>query len=247
MTTEDNAVQYGWSEETSRAFIDYSRYFVPERDQQMHIIASLLSNHKGPGLIMDLCCGEGLLTELILDTFPELTVIGLDGSIEMLQRAQKRLIRFGDRFHCSNFDLAGLDWRNADRTINAVVSSMAIHHLTASQKQKLFHDIYQMLAVGGSFIIADIVEIKDEIGTKLAAESWDEVVRKRSVEIDGNLEAFEFFKREGWNMFRCLDPEDIDKPSPLLDQLKWLENAGFEVVDVHWMLAGHAIFSAIKN
>ena len=46
--------------------------------------------------------------------------------------------------------------------------------------------------------------------------------------------------------FWYLDPDDIDKPSPLFDHLQWLEDAGFVDVDVHWMLAGHALFSARK-
>jgi hypothetical protein len=32
----------------------------------------------------------------------------------------------------------------------------------------------------------------------------------------------------------------------LLDQLKWLEGAGFVDVDVYWMRAGHAIFGGRK-
>jgi len=59
----------------------------------------------------------------------------------------------------------------------------------------------------------------------------------------GNTGAFELFKREGWNTFWYLDPDDIDKPSLLFDQLKWLEAAGFVDVDVHWMLPG-TLFSA---
>jgi hypothetical protein len=47
-------------------------------------------------------------------------------------------------------------------------------------------------------------------------------------------------------MYRYFDPDDIDKPSRLLDQLKWLEQAGFADVDVYWMLAGHAIFGGRK-
>lgn len=34
--------------------------------------------------------------------------------------------------------------------------------------------------------------------------------------------------------------------SRLFDQLKWLEDAGFADVNVHWMLAGHAVFGARK-
>ena len=171
---------------------------------------------------------------------------GLDGSAEMLEQARKRLARFENRFHVRAFDLASADWRKPEFPVHAVVSSMAIHHLTGSLKQELFHDVYQMLVEGGALVIADIVEHANEEGERVAAETWDEVVRKRSVEIDGNTAAFEFFEKEGWNTFRYLDPEDIDKPSLLFDQLKWLEQAGFVEVDVHWMLAGHAVFSARK-
>lgn len=246
METGNPASQGGWDEETSRIFIDYGRYFVPERDQQMQMIAALLSHLEGPGIILELCCGEGLLAEVLLERFPSMTVHGLDGSTEMLQRARERLRRFEDRFRCSAFDLASDAWRQPEFPIKAVVSSMAIHHLTGPQKQELFCDVHRMLAEDGAFVIADIVEQASEAGRRLAAETWDRVVRKRSIELDGHTEAFDFFQREGWNTFWYLDPEDIDKPSPLFDQLMWLEKAGFVDVDVHWMLAGHALFSARK-
>lgn len=247
MTTEYPTDHIGWSEETSRIFIDYGHHLVPEREYQMRIIAALLSHLEGSCVILELCCGEGLLAELLLDSFPMFTVHGLDGSIEMLQQARERLIRFESRFQGREFDLASADWRKPEFPVHAVVSSIAIHHLTGPQKQELFIDVYQMLQDGGAFAIADIVEHQNEAGKRVAAEKWDEVVQKRSMELDGNTEAFEFFEREGWNIFRHLEPEDIDKPSPLFDQLKWLANAGFVEVDVHWMLAGHAVFSARKS
>ena len=37
------------------------------------------------------------------------------------------------------------------------------------------------------------------------------------------------------------------KPSPLYAQLKWLEQAGFEGIDVFWMQAGHAVFGGWKQ
>jgi ubiquinone/menaquinone biosynthesis C-methylase UbiE len=243
----ENPTELGWSEETSRLFINYGRYFVPGREQQMQIMAGLLSSLDGPNHLIDLCCGEGLLDEVLLATFPEFTIQGLDGSVEMLRRARERLARFGNRFAGCEFDLAAKAWRTPGQPINAVISSIAIHHLLGPQKQELFREVFQMLEKNGVFIIADIVEHPGEMGRHQAAEALDEVVRKRSIEIDGNTAAFDFFQREGWNIYRTLDPEDIDKPSPLFDQLKWLEQAGFSKIDVHWMLAGHAIFSACKS
>jgi len=235
-----------WSEETSLVFVNYGRYFIPEREYQMQVISELLSTLKGQNQIVDLCCGEGLLDELILDSHPAFTLQGFDGSVEMLHRAQERLSRFGGRFTCQRFELASSEWRKPQQTINAVISSMAIHHLTGSQKHKLFTDVFQMLAPYGIFIVADIVAHLDKMGENQTAEALDAIVRRRSIELDGNTAAFDFFRKERWNIFRYLDPEDIDKPSPLFDQLKWLEQSGFSNVDVHWMLAGHTIFSARK-
>ena len=247
MNTEDSNSQTGWDEEISRLFIDYGRYFVPERDHQMQVIAALLSHLAGPCIVLELCCGEGLLAEILLDSFPTFTVYGLDGSAEMLRRAQERLARFESRFRYSQFDLASPDWRKPEFPVKAIVSSLAIHHLTGPQKQELFVDAHEMLANEGLLVIADIVDPQTEAGKHVAADTWDRVVQKQSLDLSGNTEALDFFKREGWNTFRYLDPEDIDKPSPLFDQLKWLEEAGFVDVDVHWMLAGHAVFSARKH
>jgi tRNA (cmo5U34)-methyltransferase len=246
MNAETPTGQMGWDEETSRTFIDYGRYFVPERDQQMESIAGLLASLDGPGVILELCCGDGLLAELLLDRLPAFTLHGLDGSVEMLRRAEERLARFGNRFRCEMFDLAAPDWRRSQVPVNAVVSSLAVHHLTGPQKQELFRDLQRILVDGGVLVIADLVDQKTDAGKRVAAEAWDTVVRKQSLDLDGNTEAFDFFQREGWNTFWYLDPEDIDKPSPLFDQLKWLETAGFVDVDAHWMLAGHAVFSARK-
>ena len=78
MNTENPTDQTGWSEETSRLFIDYGRYFAPERDPQMRIVAALLSYLEGSCVILELCCGEGLLAQVLLDSFPAFTVHGVD-------------------------------------------------------------------------------------------------------------------------------------------------------------------------
>jgi len=105
MNTENSADQAGWDEQTSRIFIDYGRYFVPERDRQIQTIVALLSYIEGSGAVLELCCGEGLLAGALLDGLPAISLYGLDGSAEMLQRARERLARFGDRFQSDEFDL----------------------------------------------------------------------------------------------------------------------------------------------
>lgn len=243
--SNDNT-QIHWDEETSQDYLDYGRYFVPEREHQMRIMVDLLRNIPGPINVLELCCGEGLLAELLLDEIANTTYWGLDGSELMLERASQRLSRFGDRVRLGSFDLAVHTWRKLDSPVEAVVSSLGIHHLDAEAKRVLFKDIYAMISQDGAFIIADIIEPATPQGRYVAADAWDEVVRGRALELDGNTDGFDFFQREGWNTYRFLDPDDIDHPSPLFDQLKWLELAGFKGIDVHFMKAGHALFSGWK-
>lgn len=239
--------QKGWDERDSQVFIDYGRYFVPERERQLQTMVDLISRLEQRHAVLDLGCGEGLLAEAILEQRPKSTVYGLDGSAGMIQRAQERLSRFGARFQARRFDLFARSWPDTKLPIQAVVSSLALHHLDAVQKQALFGEVHALLRPGGVFTIADLVVPASALGWELAAKAWDEAVRERALELDGTLDGFDLFEAEQWNLYRHFDPEHIDKPSRLPDQLRWLEQAGFMEVDVVWMRAGHAIFGGTKS
>ncbi|HSG17937.1 MAG TPA: class I SAM-dependent methyltransferase, partial [Anaerolineae bacterium] len=70
--------------------------------------------------------------------------------------------------------------------------------------------------------------------------NWDAAVHRRSLDLAGDESAFDHFTSSKWNIYRHPDP--VDKPSPLFEQLKWLEAAGFESMDVYSMAAGHAVY-----
>jgi len=236
-----------WSEAASQTFIDFGRYFVPEREQQIEVFCDLIPAHEQPFNVLELCCGEGLLAGALLERFPDCTVYGFDGSPAMLEHARQRLASYGQRFKTQQFALADRTWRAPEWPVYAVVSSLTIHHLDGAEKQQLFQDMARLLEPGGVFLIADVIAPAGRAGAVVAAKAWDAAVRQRALEIDGNLDAFGYFEREKWNMYRYPDPDDIDKPSRLLDQLNWLEQAGFADVDVFWMQAGHALFGGRKQ
>ena len=245
---QDSVTKPQWEEESSQDFIDYGKYFVPDREIQIDCICEVIPQPSKPACILDLCCGAGLLTRALLDKFPECHVYGLDGSPTMIAHAEKELVAYGERFKTYQFDLTATDWREFPFPVHAVVSSLAIHHLDGTEKRVLFKDVASLLMPGGSFIIADLTEPMDQFGKGLAAKIWDETVRKRSLDLDDDLKGYDYFCELGWNHYAQSepDPDSIDKPSSLFDQLKWLDEAGFVDVDVFWMKAGHAIFGGRK-
>jgi len=236
-----------WDEEDSQFFIDYGRYFIPERETQIEIICDLIPASDGLQHVVDLCCGEGVLCHAILDRFPTYHVHGLDISSTMLEAAMQALSKYGERFDTQIFDLPDTSWRAFPWPLRAVVSSLSIHHLDDQQKQQLSRDVYTMLAPGGVFVIADLIWPTTQAGINVAGKGWEEATRQRALQLDGNLAAYEQFHTRDWNSFTLAERDPFDKMSPLYSQLKWLEQAGFANIDVFWMRAGHAIFGGVKE
>ncbi len=235
-----------WTEDDSRLFIDEGAYFVPEREVQIATVSAAIPPLDGPGHIVELCCGEGLLSRALLARFPGATVHAFDGSPRMLEAARRTAGDLAARLETRHFDLAAKDWRTPPFRAHAVVSSLAVHHLDAAGKQALFRDVFAMLAPGGVFVLADLIAPTRAAGQAIAAEAWDEAVKARALALDGDLAAFERFRAENWNFYRDPEPDPVDQPSPLYDQLKWLEAAGFAALDVHYLKAGHAILSGVR-
>ncbi|MFE0720794.1 class I SAM-dependent methyltransferase [Streptomyces mutabilis] len=237
-------VQQDWKEEDSSDFVEFGEYFVPDRKTQMDAITSLIPQLQGPAEMLDLCCGQGRLSEALLAAFPQATVVGLDLSPTMLGAAANDLAEYGDRFRTERFDLVEKDWRRRAQAPAAVVSSLAVHHLDASGKQDLFRDVFDMLRPGGVLLIADLVQPVAQRGVALARRMWNEAVRDQSIAGTGGTEPYEKFHALEWSCFEY--PDELDKPSPLFDQLGWLRDVGFDEVDAYWMKAGHAIYGGVK-
>ncbi len=235
-----------WSEDDSQHFIDYGAYFVPERDVQIDTIVSVIPPAAGPVHMVELCCGEGLLAEALARHFPNATIHAHDGSEPMLTSTDAKLSKLGVHHDTRLFDIAATDWRTFDWPLHAVVSSLAIHHLDGPGKAQLFKDIASALAPGGAFVICDLVEPQTPETENMWARHWDDGVKSRSLELDGNEKMLDFFRDDGWNHYADPNPDPVDQPSTLLDQLIWLKDAGLTDVDVHWLKAGHAIFSGRK-
>jgi tRNA (cmo5U34)-methyltransferase len=240
--------QPGWDETDSHDFIDLGRFFVPEREEQTAAVLDLIPD-PGDGLLVDLCCGEGLLSRALLERFPRARVLALDLSPAMLAQARATCAGCSGaagRFDTRLFDLADRSWRTFPEPARAFVSSLAIHHLDGPGKRRLFQDLAAVLAPGGALVIADLVLPATPAAHALAAKAWDEAVRRRSLELAGGLGPYEKFRDERWNLWADPEPDPIDQPSSLLDQLRWLEEAGLRGVDVVWMKAGHAVFGGMR-
>ncbi len=241
----DKAESIDWDEGSSALFISDGDIFVPERALQIQTICDAIPELEEPGRILEICSGEGLLSAAILARFPNAEMFAFDGSPMMLESTKKSCARYGDRLRVQQIDIHDREWRKPALRAHAIVSSLAIHHLDGPEKQQLFRDLLAMLKPGGVAVIADLMAPARPAGLAISAAMWDQMAEAAAT-AKGDAAALKRFQDEKWNFYADPEPDPIDKPSGLFEQMSWLAAAGFTAIDVHWMKAGHAIFSAHK-
>ena len=230
-----------WSEDDSADYRGLAAVAVPERAEQLAAFARLAPfGRDEPARVVELACGEGLLASLLLELFPRASVLALDGSESMRAEAGRRLARHGERAAVDAFDLAGASWRARLDGADLVVSSLTVHHLDGDGKRTLYADVARR---AGALLVADLVAPATGAAGELYAAAWDRDARARA-ERAGAPDAYERFVAARWNHFRWPDP--ADRPSGLFEQLTWLSEAGFALVDCFWARAGHALFGGYR-
>jgi tRNA (cmo5U34)-methyltransferase len=165
------------------------------------------------GRILDLGAGSGLMTVLLRNRFPAAQLHLVDFSGPMLELARKRL-----------GDAPGTTYEQADyvtaalpQQLDAVVSSLSIHHLDDADKRRLFSKIHAALAPSGVFVLAEQVAGPTPALEERYKALWLEQVRARGATAE-QIEASLYRQRED----RCASVEE---------QLRWLREAGFEDAD----------------
>jgi tRNA (cmo5U34)-methyltransferase len=109
-----------------------------------------------PRRVLDLGCGDGRLTALVLAHRSSVTdAIALDRSPPMLERARERfagtpIVRVEEADLVEPLpDIGG--------PVDVTISGFAIHHLEHDRKRSLFSEITRLLAPGGLFVNLEVV------------------------------------------------------------------------------------------
>lgn len=233
-----------WQEDSSRIYRQLAQIAVPARARQLAALLCLIPFSPDESFrVVELASGEGYLSQAILQAFSQSRVLALDYEASMRAATRSRL---NDRGEVAAFDIRQTDWFESMQGADVVISSLCIHHLDDAGKQRLFNAVQAALSERGALLIADLVQPVIPQANRLFAATWDHQAETAALEQIQSRELFEIFQREQWNLYHHPDP-DFDKPSPLFEQLRWLQDAGFNVVDCFWTLAGHAIYGGYKQ
>ncbi|KZX16398.1 class I SAM-dependent methyltransferase [Methanobrevibacter curvatus] len=178
--------------------------------------------------ILDLGCGTGVVTKNLKELFPNSTVTCLDLSPKMIEIAKEKLKNYkGIEFFVGDF----LNFE-FEEGYDAVLSSLAIHHINDNDKKTLYKRIYNILNKGGIFYNNDRVEAPTNHLQKVYHDAFVNNLRKNY----GNEKIEEIDKIA----------DDNDIPSKLYEQLQWLEEVGFKSIDVVWKYYAQGVFGGEK-
>jgi tRNA (cmo5U34)-methyltransferase len=221
-------------------FLDDRQARLPLIDVQEDLVKTLFERHgRAVGRFLDLGSGDGALSQLMLSIFPDAEAVLVDFSEPMLAGVERRLAR-GGRWQIVRGDLSQPAWREqlpAGR-YDAAVSALAIHHLPAARKRTLYAEVFALLAPGAMFVNVDYTSVAGPLHGL-----WEERLVANALRLEqargGNRTAQEL-ERD-----LCDDAAE-DRPDTVEDQLRWLRDAGFEAVEVHFKWAEAAVFGGVK-
>lgn len=230
--------------ERARAY-DARRGFDPERKERMLAAAlGLLAGMTAPGAtVLELGAGTGLFTRKILGARRFGEVIATDGAAAMLEVARGKLEERSATLGFDVLDFAAPGWaeRYAGRRIDAVTSSMALHH--AEDKQAVFAEVYRALAPWGAFVLADHVSgASPEVDALIGRERGRVRLAARGATPDDEPEVLAAFLAEDARK----QAAEGNRCESLGAYLRYLSAAGFRDADCLWRDSWLAVFVARK-
>ncbi len=167
--------------------------------------------------ILDLGCGNGNVTALLLDKFPDAEYTLLDASADMVALCRKRFSGINMTCIRSYFR----DYTFPEDYFDLIAAGFSLHHLDSREKQWIFPLLCNGLKQEGIFACSDLM------------------ISKTSPEHEGLIEEWRAFVNasypdgEKW-AWMTEHYDAYDRPDDYADQEQWLYNAGFRYVVTKW-------------
>lgn len=201
--------------------------YIVERRRLLEILSSFYKhfiNNKPKINVLDLGCGDGIITHELLKVNDSISTTLIDGSEDMLNKARERLNGFNHTHFIKASFQEIIDRNLVQGNFDFIVSSLAIHHLTMDEKIALFRSIHSHLNIDGYFLNIDVILAPTETLERWYLLLWKEWIdeRKTFLKIEGN--SFE-------DIIQTYKDNAENKPDTLDAQINTLKSIGFKDAD----------------
>lgn len=176
---------------------------------------------------LDLGAGTGVLSRLLLDTFPNAHVTAFDLSGVMLDTCKKKLWAYPNR---AKFIQGDFTAGQLGHGYDVIFTALLLQHTNDSGRAQFFKQAVKAMKPGGILISRDVVRGN----TPRLSDEYDRLWKlyMRAQGEDGG-QWYAKFKAK-------------DQPATVAEQLKNMTEAGFIDVDCHWRYLNFAITGGRK-
>jgi trans-aconitate methyltransferase len=173
--------------------------------------------------VLDLGSGDGILSAVLLERYPDATAVLVDFSEPMLAAARARLPVASAQLVPA--DLAAPGWHDGVTPwapYDAAVSGFAIHHLPDDRKRALYGEIFSLLAPGGAFVHLEHIAPEQAWMSAAFHDAMIDAVHYRARRDDPEVS-----RAESAAVYWTWEDRNANILAPLEAQCAWLREAGF--------------------
>lgn len=225
------------SEEVVQRWVAEAEAQERHRAAQRRLMAALLPFGAGDEFtFLDLGAGTGAASRAILELHPRANAILADFSAQMMRAGESLMQPFAGRYRYVEFDMTTGEWPDGiPAALDAIVTSMCVHHLTDERKRGLFAGIFGHLVPGGWYFNYDPVS---------AAEPAVRATWARVADVEDPEAAHKRHNRTPEQEARW--ENHVRYIIPLDQQLEYLRAAGFQGIDVYWKKLENVIYGGYR-
>ncbi len=162
--------------------------------------------------VLDLGCGDASMAVPMLSSSHVASYLGCDLSQPALDFAQTNLRRHGIPAELTCLDMLKFMASREDASADLLISSYAIHHLAAKEKQKLIREAARVLVPDGRFLVIDVFRESDESRDAYIAhymqtlrETWSALSEESRDLIVGHATQYDYPETPAFYRTACLE------------------------------------------
>ena len=212
------------SHDIGQVFNELSKEYTDFMDRALPYYRTLIGFGKDidqnnlPEQILDLGCGNGNVTAMLLPWAKKATFTLVDASREMLEQCEKRFLN-REKFITVNTFFQDLELQ--PDSFDLVTAGLCLHHLKSAEKREIFSSIYKWLKPGGIFLYSDLMTDKYASDHEINMTRWEKKARSQ-----GTTDAEWDYIIDHYKKY--------DFPDDYRKQMQWIKEAGFSEVKMAW-------------
>ncbi|MFQ3578375.1 MAG: methyltransferase, partial [Verrucomicrobiia bacterium] len=193
---------------------------------------------------LEIGCGDAILAQIVLKTFPKATGVLLDVDEPSLTTAWERLGDESSRMAFVAQDVTDSQWSEAVSNVapfDVIISSFVLDQQNDEHKVDVYADIFELLGPGGIFLNLDYVSISAPFARKVHDELYIESLAAFRAQKGGSGD-----RATAERDYLARPDKDYLLPSQTDVQCEWLREIGFVGVDCFFRSLGIALFGGAK-